>query len=481
MLRTNLRGWGYTTAEADDGESAVALVRETAFDAVICDIRMARMDGLAALEAMLRIRPGLPVFIMTAYASDETMRRAFKCGAYDYFTKPLDLDDVRNQLADVLERARPAGQADREALGAPAGPSAPTGASEPVGGDAFGLLGNSLCMKDLVRLVHTVAPSEATVLIFGESGTGKELVARAIQGASHRADKPFVTVNCAALNASLLESELFGHERGAFTGADKRREGRFRQADGGTLFLDEIGELPLALQAKLLRALQQGEIQRVGSDLPLRVDVRLLAATNRDLRAEVEAGRFREDLFYRLNVIGIEVPPLRERPEDIPVLAASFVRRFAGVNRKTVHGITPQALETLTSYPWPGNVRELENVIERAVILCMGDVVSERELPSTVRANLSPPGAKAAGAAQASDAGGTPQEEPACPAAAAAGQTPDPAANLVGLTLEELERRAILATLREVDDNKSEAARRLGITRATLHNKLKRYTDEDNI
>ena len=245
-----------------------------------------------------------------------------------------------------------------------------------------------------------------------------------------------------------MESELFGHERGAFTGADKRRDGRFVQADGGTLFLDEIGELPLPLQAKLLRALQQGEVQRVGSDTPIHVSVRVIAATNRNLREEVDVRRFREDLYFRLNVITIEVPPLRARAEDIPLLAAHFLQRYAERNRKTIKGFAPQALDALLRYSWPGNVRELENAVERAVILCTGDLITGRELPLSVAAAEDAPPPSAPGA----DAG-----------------------SLAGLPLDELERRAILDTLRQTGDNKSEAARRLGITRATLHNKLRRY------
>ena len=297
------------------------------------------------------------------------------------------------------------------------------------------------------EIIATVAPTEATVLITGESGTGKELVARAVHGASARANKPLVTVNCAALAENLLESELLGHERGAFTGADRRREGRFLQADGGTLFLDEIGEMPLSLQAKLLRALQQGEVQRVGSDSPITVDVRVIAATNRNLREEVEQKRFREDLFFRLNVISIEVPALRERSEDIPLLAAHFLEKFAARNRKNVKGFAPQALDMLRRYSWPGNVRELQNAVERAVILCTGDLITGPELPASVTG-----------------------------AAEQAAPVPETAeASLAGLSLEALERRAIEDTLRQTEDNKSEAARRLGITRATLHNKLRKY------
>ena len=443
MLRMVLRGWGYETDEADDGDTAVEKVRERAYDAVLTDVRMARMDGISAVREMLRYNPSIPVLIMTAWQSVETAVAALRLGAYDYLEKPLDFDLLQLTLKRALEHTRLAAE-NRELR-------------DYLRENPPGLLGSSEKMRELVEMVHTVAPTEATVLITGESGTGKERVARAIQEASARRDRPFVTVNCAALNESLLESELFGHEKGAFTGADKRREGRFRQADGGTLFLDEIGELPLMLQAKLLRALQQGEVQRVGSDTPIIVDVRVIAATNRELREEVAAGRFREDLYYRLNVIGVEVPPLREREEDIPLLATAFQERFALTNRKDIKGFTPQAMDMLLKYSWPGNVRELENAVERAVILCLGDYVTERELPMAV-SRLSE--------------GEHPEEA-------------DSRENFVlspadggSMTLDELERAAILRTLQETGDNKSEAARRLGITRATLHNKLRRYDME---
>ena len=442
MLRTILRGWGYATDEADDGDTAVEKVRERAYDAVLSDVRMARMDGISAIREILHHNPSIPVLVMTAWQSVETAVAALRLGAYDYLEKPLDFDLLHLTLERALDHTRLAAE-NRELR-------------EYIRENPSGLLGRSPRMRELVEMVNTVAPTEATVLITGESGTGKERVARAIQEASARRDKPFVTVNCAALTESLLESELFGHEKGAFTGADKRREGRFRQAaDGGTLFLDEIGELPLLLQAKLLRALQQGEVQRVGSDTPIIVDVRVIAATNRNLREEVGEGRFREDLYYRLNVIGVEVPPLRERREDIPVLATAFLERFALANRKEIKGFTPQAMDALLKYGWPGNVRELENAVERAAILCLGEYVSERELQLAVSAALK-------------------NGEPV-PDVADAGNTGGEAS---GMTLDELERAAILRTLQETGDNKSEAARRLGITRATLHNKLRRYDME---
>ena len=322
MLRTMLRSWGYAVSEAADGDEALNLVRERAFDAVLTDVRMARMDGIHTLKSVLEYNPALPVVLMTAYSSVETAVEALRLGAYDYLVKPLDFEILRHTLRQAIEHSRLSvenRELRRQLSEAAARP---------------GILGRSPAMLAMQETIATVAPTEATVLITGESGTGKELVARALHSGSARADKPMVTVNCAALAENLLESELFGHEKGSFTGADRRREGRFVQANGGTLFLDEIGEMPLPLQAKLLRALQEGEVQRVGSDAPLTVDVRVLAATNRDLREEVARRRFREDLYFRLNVISLEVPPLRDRGEDIPVLAAHFLERFAGRNRK---------------------------------------------------------------------------------------------------------------------------------------------------
>ena len=433
MLRTVLASWGYAVAEAVDGDEAVDIVREKSPDVVLTDVRMARMDGIHALKEILAYNPALPVLLMTAYSSVESVVEALRLGAYDYLVKPLDFDVLRHALTQAIDHSRLSvenRELRRQLSEAAASP---------------GILGRSAAMAAMQKIISAVAPTEATVLITGESGTGKELAARALHSASSRSAKPLVTVNCAALAENLLESELFGHEKGSFTGADRRRDGRFVQADGGTLFLDEVGELPLPLQAKLLRALQEGEVQRVGSDVPLHVDVRLLAATNRDLREEVAQKRFREDLYFRLNVITVEVPPLRDRVEDIPLLAAHFLERFAVRNRKSVRGFSPQALDCLLRYDWPGNVRELENAVERAVILCPGDLITERELP----ADFSRGAAKTI--APGADAG------------------------LGGLPLGDVERLAIEETLRLAGDNKSEAARRLGITRATLHNKLRRY------
>ncbi len=437
MLRTMLGSWGYTVDEVADGDEAVARVREKAFDVVLTDVRMARMNGIHALKGILEYNPALPVILMTAYSSVETAVEALRLGAYDYLVKPLDFESLKNALQQSIEHSC-LGVENRELRR-----QLSHAAATP------GIVGRSAAMQAMQEIVDTVAPTEATVLITGESGTGKELVARALHSKSLRADKPLITVNCAALAENLLESELFGHEKGSFTGAERRREGRFAQANGGTLFLDEVGEMPHSVQAKLLRALQQGEVQRVGSDTPLTVDVRVLAATNRDLRQEVAQRRFREDLFFRLNVICVEVPPLRERAEDIPVLAAYFLENFASRNRKAVRGFSAQALDTMLRHSWPGNVRELENAVERAVILCNGDLITARELPSALSETI------------------VLEERPV-----------EADISLAGLPLEEVERRVIEETLRQTGDNKSEAARRLGITRATLHNKLRKYEPE---
>ena len=421
-----LGSWGSTVDAATDGDEAVDRGREKAVDAVLTDVRMARMDGIHALKGILEYNPALPVVLMTAYSSVETAVEALRLGAYDYLVKPLDFEALKHTLEKAIEHSRLSVE-NRELRR-----QLTDAATRP------GILGRSQAVKDMLHIISTVAPTEATVLITGESGTGKELVARALPEGSARADKPLVTVNCAALAENLLESELFGHEKGSFTGAERRREGRFVQANGGTLFLDEIGEMPMQLQAKLLRALQQGEVQRVGSDSPITVNVRVLAATNRDLRLEAAQKRFREDLYFRLNVISI----------DIPLLAAQFLQRFAGRNRKSIMGFAPQALDSMLRYPWPGNVRELENAVERAVILCNGDLITGRELPANV-IDASP--------------------------LAEAALVPEGDVSLAGLSLDMVERRAIEETLRQTGDNKSEASRRLGITRATLHNKLRKY------
>ncbi|MDU5690814.1 MAG: sigma-54-dependent response regulator transcription factor ZraR [Citrobacter freundii] len=424
ILQALLRGWGYEVALAYSGRAALEQVRERVFDLVLCDVRMAEMDGIATLKEIKALNPAIPVLIMTAFSSVETAVEALKTGALDYLIKPLDFDRLQETLEKALAHTREMGAELPSASAA-----------------QFGMIGSSPAMQKLLNEIAMVAPSDATVLIHGDSGTGKELVARALHASSARRDKPLVTLNCAALNESLLESELFGHEKGAFTGADKRREGRFVEADGGTLFLDEIGDISPLMQVRLLRAIQEREVQRVGSNQTIAVDVRLIAATHRDLAEEVSAGRFRQDLYYRLNVVTIEMPALCQRREDIPLLALAehFLQRFAARNRKAVKGFTPQAMDLLIHYDWPGNIRELENAIERSVVLLTGEYISERELPMAIAAT--PIKTEFSGEIQ---------------------------------PLVDVEKEVILAALEKTGGNKTEAARQLGITRKTLLAKISR-------
>ncbi|QRG78916.1 sigma-54-dependent response regulator transcription factor ZraR [Citrobacter sp. R56] len=422
ILQALLRGWGYDVALAYGGREAVERVREHVFDLVLCDVRMAEMDGIETLKEIKALNPAIPILIMTAYSSVETAVEALKAGALDYLIKPLDFDSLQDTIEKALAHTRNAGVESPSASAA-----------------QFGMIGESPAMQQLLTEIAMVAPSDATVLIHGDSGTGKELVVRALHASSARSEKPLITLNCAALNESLLESELFGHEKGAFTGADKRREGRFVEADGGTLFLDEIGDISPMMQVRLLRVIQEREVQRVGSNQTISVDVRLIAATHRDLAAEVSAGRFRQDLYYRLNVVTIEMPPLCQRREDIPLLAEHFRQRFAERNRKAVKGFTPQAMDLLIHYAWPGNIRELENAIERAVVLLTGEYISERELPLAIAATLV-------------NVDDDREIQP----------------------LVDVEKEVILAALEKTGGNKTEAARQLGITRKTLLAKLSR-------
>ena len=431
VLRTLLEEWGYAVREAVDGEHAVALCRKQPFDLVLMDVRMPKKSGLEALKEIKVHNPAVPVLIMTAFSEVAAAVEAIKSGAYDYLTKPLDFEKLKVVLRNVFAHV---GLIRENAT-----LSRSLAATEA----QTGMVGRSESMRALWEMVRTIAPTDATVLITGESGTGKELVAKAVHAASRRARGPFVAVNCAALTESLLASELFGHEKGAFTGADKKHEGHFLKADGGTIFLDEIGEMPLSMQVKLLRVIQEREVLSVGGNKAVPVDVRIIAATNRDLAKEVAAGTFRQDLYYRLNVVTLALPPLRERADDIPLLAQHFMARFADKNNKNIKGFTPGAMDRLVRYAWPGNVRELENVIERASILLLGEHISERELPERFAASQG----DALTDALTTD----------CP------------------TLEDVERAVILKTLKRFGGNKTEAAKALGITRKTLHAKLSKY------
>jgi two-component system response regulator HydG len=436
MLNTLVGGWGYAITEADDGESAIARVREQAYDLVLMDVRMLKVSGLEALSAIKAINPSIPVVIMTAFSSVETAVAALKQGAHDYLTKPLDFQKLKITIERAMEHTRlqEENRRLRESLG--------------LRFDRSRIIGQSSAILKLLDTVAQVAASEATVLISGESGTGKELIAGAIHFNSPRREGPFVRLNCAAITETLLESELFGHEKGAFTGAERRREGRFHQADGGSLFLDEVSAMPLSMQVKLLRVLQEREFTRVGGEALVRVDVRVIAATNRHLPDLIAAGTFREDLYYRLNVVGLETPPLRARREDIPLLAQHFLETFARRNRKPIKGFTPQAMDRLIRHHWPGNVRELMNAVERAVVLTRADYLAEDDFPFIAAAGPAPP------------------EGPPAPAAPGVGD-PRP--------LNEVEKDTILKALEAAGGNKSETARRLGITRRTLHKKLKAY------
>jgi DNA-binding NtrC family response regulator len=368
MLRETLEGAGYLVSEARDGAEAIARLEAGRVDLVLTDLKLPKRDGLAVLRAAKELAPQAGVIVMTAFGTIETAVQAMKDGAADFIQKPFDSDYLLLLIKRELERRRLVSENLRlreelqDRLGLPE------------------IKGESRRLQDAKAMLHKVAPSQATVLLLGESGTGKELFARALHQLSPRKGQPFVAINCAAIPEPLLESELFGHERGAFTGATALKPGRFERADGGTLFLDEVGELPPGVQAKLLRVLQEGVFDRVGGLKPLSVDVRIVAATNADLARLVRERRFREDLYFRLNVFPIVVPPLRERPEDIPTLAQHFLARFAGELRKEVGGFTEAAMAVLVRYPWPGNVRELENCIERAVILCGGGRIQAADL-----------------------------------------------------------------------------------------------------
>ena len=424
-----LRKQGFDVVGATSGRDAVARFKQEPFDLVLTDQRMPDLSGLDVLHAVRASSPETAVVIMTAYGTIETAVSAVKAGAADYLAKPLNLDELLHRMHQIQDRRRLLTE-NRELRAALAERHR-----------VEGIIGESRAMQEVLSVVRRVAPSDATVLIRGESGTGKELIAKALHYASPRAAGALVKVNCAALAESLLEAELFGHERGAFTGAVAARKGRFELADGGSLFLDEIGDLPPHVQVKLLRVLQEREFERVGSSRPIKVDVRLLAATHRNLEGLVRDGRFRDDLYYRINVVTIPLPPLRERREDLPLLIDHFLRVFAEKNGKNIRGLTREAREALLRYDYPGNVRELENLIERAVVLTRADVIGLSDLPLTLEA-------------QAAES----ERDPGLVAA-----------------VEGLERRMIKEALAKTDGIQTRAAEVLGIGERVLRYKLKKY------
>jgi DNA-binding NtrC family response regulator len=433
MLRDHLLQEGHRVREAESGGQAVNLLKVSSFDLVLLDYRLADMNGLEVLKEARRLCPDVEAILITAYGAIETAVEAMKVGAADYLTKPIDLDELSLIIERIAKHRTLVRENDllRQELGAK-GVSTET------------IRFKSRKMAELIQLAGRIASSQATVFIQGETGTGKELMARLIHQLSPRATHPLITVNCAAIPETLLESELFGHEKGAFTGAMQRRIGRFEQADGGTLFLDEIGELNPSVQVKLLRFLQEREFQRVGGNRTLKADVRIISATHQDLEARVKEGQFREDLFYRIHVVTLNLPPLRERREDIPILLDHFIQRYAKENQKTVRGVSREARDLLFRYDYPGNVRELENIIERAIVISRSDVISIQDLPFQECLDMEDP--------EESSRPGTLQD-----------------------ALENLERRMIHEALEKAESNQSQAARLLGLSERMLRYKLKKY------
>jgi two-component system, NtrC family, response regulator HydG len=428
-LRQLLTGDGYTVESAEDGKAAMAIAEERPPDVVVTDLDMPRMNGMELLKKLREQDPDLPVLVVTSLQDLGKAVEAMRAGAEDYLTKPVDFDTLgvaieralegRNVRVEVQNLRRQIRDRDSDGL--------------------QGLIGTSQAMQKVYRVARQVASSRATVLVTGESGTGKGELARAIHTLGPRADKPFITLHCAALAESLLESELFGHEKGSFTGADRKRIGRFEQANGGTLFLDEIGEIPLSIQVKLLRVLQERTFERVGGNDSVNVDVRLVAATNRDLAADVQSGRFREDLYYRLNVVHVEMPPLRLRGSDVIVLANHFLRKFTLENHKQIEGFTSEARAKLVGFRWPGNVRALENAIERAVVLSEAALIGADDLPFDVVPDALGP------------------------------------LKIPGSTMAEIERYAITKTLEASEGSTSKAAELLDISIRTIQYRLHEY------
>ena len=434
LLEGFLKKEGFSVETASNGRQAIEKIERDFFDIAFLDYKMPELDGLQTLHEIRKRFPDLPVVMMTAYGTVETAVASMKEGALDYLTKPIDLDELLLIIQKVLERSTLIRE-NRELK-----------ARLQERYTFQNIIYGSLKMEEVMGLIARVAPSQATVLIRGESGTGKELIANAIHYASARSEKPFVKVSCSAIPETLLESELFGHEKGAFTGAIQKRIGRFEEADGGTLFLDEIGELSPGTQVKLLRVLQEREFQRLGSNLNLRTDVRIITATHRNLEEAMRKGPFREDLYYRLNVISIHLPPLRERREDIPLLIDHFLKKYSEINQKKIQDLSKEARTLLSRHPYPGNVRELENLIERAVVLCRGEVITTQDLPFHLQEGPSEKQWKVSGKTKT---------------------LPD--------SLEEIERDLIVKALHQHQGVQTRAAESLGISERVLRYKIKKY------
>ena len=427
----------FDTLEAENGEVAWNIINKKSVDLVITDLRMPVLSGYDLLKRISSTFPTLPVIVLTGHGTIEDAVKAMQDGAIDFFTKPVDLDHIILTARKALQNSKILEQNRRltEEI---------TTLKQKV--QARGtIIGKSEKLTKMMSLIEQVAPTRASVLVTGESGVGKELVADALHRLSDRKDGPFIKVHCASLSSNLLESELFGHEKGAFTGAVSQKKGRFELADGGTIFLDEIGEIDSATQVKILRVLQEREFERVGGTETVKVDVRIVAATNRDLLDEVKKGNFREDLFYRLNVVHIEVPPLRERKEDIPLLMSSFLEEFNREDNRAIEGFSPAARKAMYAYSWPGNIRQLRNTIESAVVTCRGKVIDTGDLPEQIVAENR------------------------------AGEV----SIRLGVTLSEAERTVIMSTLDFCEGNKTKASEMLGIGRKTLHRKLEEYNVED--
>ena len=448
VLGAQLMRDGYDVHTAADGEEALALLQENHIDLIITDLKMPKLDGMALLRRSQVLDAELPVIMITAHATVDNAVEALKTGAFDYVTKPFDQAEVRTVVRKALRtRDLSATEATRPSEG-----SAPD--------RRYGIIGESRAIRELCSVLDRVSDTPATVLVTGESGTGKELVARALHENSSRAARPFIKVNCAAIPRELTESELFGYERGAFTGAVGSKPGRFELAHGGTLFLDEIGAIPVDIQVKLLRALQEGEFERVGGVKTIRADVRLVAATNTDLKTSMEMGSFREDLYYRLNVVPIRLPSLRERATDLPLLARYFVDRFNQKLGKRVADITPEAELALVKYDWPGNIRELENVIERAVLFCDDDAIHTDDLPPELRP-------------EADEAQESSNDDPETETAGTSVLVAEGLKEQVKAAMSRLERDLIDKALRQTHGNVTHAARLLKISRKGLQLKMK--------